>query len=95
MHRFGFSYKKTSKVKVAFDNNYFVAQRVFYFRKLDELRKAGALVMFHDDETWVNIGEEKMSIWIDERRKSGQLGILFDITCIYLSIQALGWQYLL
>jgi hypothetical protein len=39
----------TSKVKVAPDDNSFVAQRAFYFRKLDELRKAGALIMFHDE----------------------------------------------
>jgi transposase len=66
MHRLGFSYKRTNNVKVALDDNFFVAQRAFYFRKLDELRKAGALIMFHD-ETWVNIGEEKRSIWIDDR----------------------------
>jgi hypothetical protein len=39
----------TSKVKVAPDDNSFVAQRAFYFPKLDELRKAGALIMFHDE----------------------------------------------
>lgn len=66
MHRLGFSYKRTSKVKVALDDNFFVAQRAFYFRKLDELREADASIMFHD-ETWVNIGEEKRSIWIDDR----------------------------
>ena len=66
MHRLGFSYKRTSKVQFALDDNCFVAQRAFYFRKLDELRKVGALIMFHD-ETWVNIGEEKRSIWIDDR----------------------------
>ena len=41
-------------------------QRAFYFRKHDELRETDALIMFHD-ETWVNIGEEKRSIWIDDR----------------------------
>ena len=67
MHRLGFLYKMINKIKVPFDNNFFVAQRGFY-RKIDELRKAGALIMFHD-ETWVNIGEEKRSIWIDDRRQ--------------------------
>jgi transposase len=66
MHRLGFSYKMTNKVKVALDDNSFVAQRAFYFRKLDELRECDALIMFHD-ETWVNTGEEKRSIWIDNR----------------------------
>jgi transposase len=66
MHRLGFSYKMTNKVKVALDDNSFVAQRAFYFRKLDELRECDALIMFHD-ETWVNIGEEKRSIWIDNQ----------------------------
>ena len=94
MHRLGFSYKKTSKVKVALDDNSFVAQRAFYFRKLDELRKAGALIMFHD-ETWVNMGEEKRSIWIDDRGKGGirktngkggKLEISSNIICMYVCI---------
>lgn len=65
MHRLGFSYRKTSKVKVALDDNTFVAQRAFYFRKLTDLRQSGALIMYHD-ETWANVGEEKRSIWIDD-----------------------------
>lgn len=97
MHRLGFSYKTTSKVKVALDNNSFIAQRAFYFRQLDELRKAGALIMFHD-ETWVNIGEEKRSIWIDEygkgrirktNGKSDELDILFDAICMYSTVNEL------
>ena len=66
MHRLGFSYKMTNKIKVALDDISFVAQRAFYFRKLDELRECDALIMFHD-ETWVNTGEEKRSIWIDNQ----------------------------
>jgi len=65
MHRLGFSYQKTSKVKLALDDNTFVAQRASYFRKLTDLRQSGALIMYHD-ETWVNVGEEKRSIWIDD-----------------------------
>lgn len=65
MHRLGFSYRKTSKVKLALDGITFVAQRASYFRKLTDLRQSGALIMYHD-ESWVNVGEEKRSIWIDD-----------------------------
>ncbi|CAF4145912.1 unnamed protein product [Rotaria sp. Silwood2] len=58
----------TSKVKVLLDDNSFVAQRACYFRKINELRKADALILFHD-ETWVNINEEKRSIWVDDSGK--------------------------
>ncbi|CAF4716843.1 unnamed protein product, partial [Rotaria sp. Silwood2] len=61
IHRLGFTYQMTSKVKVLLDDNSFVAQRACYFRKINELRKADALILFHD-ETWVNINEEKRSI---------------------------------
>ena len=54
------------KLKVPLDSAFFVAQRVFYFREIDELRKVHTSIMFHD-ETWVNVGEEKRSIWIDDR----------------------------
>lgn len=49
MYCLGFSYKRTSKVKLALDDNTFVAQCAFYFRKLDELRQAGVLILFHDE----------------------------------------------
>ncbi len=80
-------------MKVALDDNFFVAQRTFYLRKLDELRKAGALIMFHD-EAWVNIGEEKRSIWIDDRGqgrirktdgKGNKLRILLVTVFIHIS----------
>ena len=50
---------------VPLDSPSFVAQRASYFRRLDDLRKSGALIYYHD-ETWCNVGEEKRSIWIDE-----------------------------
>ncbi|CAF4761764.1 unnamed protein product [Rotaria sp. Silwood2] len=68
IHRLGFTYQMTSKVKVLLDDNSFVAQRACYFRKINELRKADALILFHD-ETWVNINEEKRSIWVDDSGK--------------------------
>ncbi|CAF4643608.1 unnamed protein product, partial [Rotaria sp. Silwood2] len=72
IHRLGFTYQMTSKVKVLLDDNSLVAQRACYFRKINELRKADALILFHG-ETWVNINEEKRSIWVDDSGK-GRLG---------------------
>ena len=34
---------------VLLNNNFFIAQRAFYFRKIDELHKAGDLIMFHGE----------------------------------------------
>ena len=65
MKRLGFTYKQTSKVAVPLDSSSFLAQRGAYFRRLDDLRRNGALIYYHD-ETWCNVGEEKRSIWIDE-----------------------------
>jgi hypothetical protein len=65
MKRLGFSYKQTSKVALPLDSVSFVAQRAVYFRRLDELRDAGAHIYFHD-ETWCNVGEEKRCVWLDE-----------------------------
>lgn len=64
LHRIGFSYKSTAKVKIPLDNICFVAQRAKFFRKMDELRDGNALVFFHD-ETWINSSTEKKSIWAD------------------------------
>ena len=66
MRRLGFSYKPTSKIPVLLDDVSFVAQRESYFRRLNELRKSDAFIYYHD-ETWLNAGEEKRSIWIDEK----------------------------
>ncbi|CAF1638577.1 unnamed protein product, partial [Didymodactylos carnosus] len=63
--RLGFSYKQTSKVPVPLDAPSFVSQRAAYFRRIDDLRASGAHIYWHD-ETWVNVGEEKRSIWLDE-----------------------------
>ncbi|CAF3236218.1 unnamed protein product [Rotaria sp. Silwood2] len=68
LHRIGFSYKSTTKVKIPLDNICFVAQRAKFFRKMDELRDANALVFFHD-ESWINSGTEKTSIWVDNDGK--------------------------
>ena len=68
MHRLGFTSQMTRKVKILLDDNSFVAQRACYFRKINELPKADALILFHD-ETWVNINEGKRSIWIDDSGK--------------------------
>ena len=54
------------QIKILLDLNLFVAERAFYFRKIDELRETGTLITFHN-ETRVNIGEEKRSIGIDDR----------------------------
>ncbi|CAF4321303.1 unnamed protein product [Didymodactylos carnosus] len=66
MRRLGFSYKSMPKIPVLLDDVSFVAQRAFYFRRLTELRESGAFIYFHD-ETWLNAGQEKRSIWIDEK----------------------------
>ncbi|CAF1538966.1 unnamed protein product [Rotaria magnacalcarata] len=68
IHRLGFTYQMTSKAKVLLDNNSFVAQRACNFHKINELRKADALMLFYD-EIWVNINEEKRSTWIDDSGK--------------------------
>ncbi len=50
------------------DGGHFVAQRASYFRHLDALRAAGALIYYHD-ETWLGAGEEKRNIWVDDQGK--------------------------
>ncbi|CAF3911271.1 unnamed protein product [Rotaria sordida] len=42
-----------------------VAQRAYFFRKMDHLRQENARV-YYDDETWCNMGEEKKSIWFND-----------------------------
>ncbi|CAF1520726.1 unnamed protein product, partial [Rotaria sordida] len=42
-----------------------VAQRAYFFRKMDHLRQENAHVYYHD-ETWCNMGEEKKSIWFND-----------------------------
>ncbi|CAF4809916.1 unnamed protein product, partial [Rotaria sp. Silwood2] len=61
LHRIGFRYKSTTKVKIPLDHVSFVAQRAKFYRKIDELRMADALIFYHD-ESWLNVGEEKRSI---------------------------------
>ncbi|CAF3293354.1 unnamed protein product [Rotaria sp. Silwood2] len=68
MRQLGFSYKATAKSPVLLDEVHFVAQRASYFRYLDELRAAGALIYYHD-ETWLGAGEEKRNIWVDDQGK--------------------------
>ncbi|CAF3489352.1 unnamed protein product [Rotaria socialis] len=58
LHRISFSYKSPAKVKIPLYNICFVAQRAKFFRKMDALRDANSLVLFHD-ETWINSGIEK------------------------------------
>jgi len=65
MHRLGFTYKSTTKGKLPFDSNSMVAQRAYFFRKMDHLRQENAHVYYHD-ETWCNMGEEKKSIWFND-----------------------------
>ncbi|CAF0973871.1 unnamed protein product, partial [Didymodactylos carnosus] len=62
-------YKSTPKIPVLLDDVSFVARRAFYFPCLTELRESDAFIYFHD-ETWLNAGEEKRSIWIDEKGES-------------------------
>ncbi|CAF4770778.1 unnamed protein product, partial [Rotaria sp. Silwood2] len=64
LHRIGFRYKSSTKVKILLDHVSFVAQRAKFYRKIDELRMADALIFYHD-ESWLNVGEEKRSIWVD------------------------------
>lgn len=52
-------------MKMRLDDITFVAARAKYFRKLDQLRADGALI-FYQDETWSNAGDERRSIWIAE-----------------------------
>ena len=83
LYRIWFSYKLTKNIKIPFDQIQFVAQRAIYYRKLDELRAADSLVFYHD-ESWLNIGEEKQSIWMDSeergriRKTEGKDMILFE-----------------
>ncbi|CAF3021399.1 unnamed protein product [Rotaria sp. Silwood2] len=67
LYRIGFSYKSTKNIKIPLDHVSFVAQRAIYYRKIDELRAADSLIFYHD-ESWLNIGEEKQSIWVDRNR---------------------------
>ena len=56
----GFLYKTANKVKVPLDDIKFVAQRAFFFQKIDELRRNNTKIFFHA-ETWTNDGQ---SVWI-------------------------------
>ena len=64
LHRIGFRYKSTTKVKIPLDYVSFVAQCAKFYRKIDELRMNDALIFYHD-ESWLYVGEEKRSIWVD------------------------------
>lgn len=69
-------------MKIPLDSNTFAAARASYFRTVDGLRESHAQIYFHD-ESWINLGEEKQSIWILEgegriRRSDGRgLFIIF------------------
>lgn len=52
-------------MKIPLDDISFIAARAKYFRILDELRADDAMI-FYQDETWSNAGDEKRSIWIAE-----------------------------
>ena len=52
-------------MKLPLDDISFIAARAKYFRTLDELRADNAII-FYQDETWSNVGDEKTSIWIAE-----------------------------
>lgn len=41
MKKLGFSYKRTSKMRVSMDSTIFIAQRASYFRKLDGIHRSG------------------------------------------------------
>lgn len=68
MKLIGFKYKQTAKSKIFLDSTSFQAQRAYYFRKLDELRFANAILYYHD-ETWLNKNEEKTVIWFDSEQR--------------------------
>lgn len=50
-------------MKIPLDDISFIAARAKYFRTLDKLRADNALI-FYQDETWTNAGDERRSIWI-------------------------------
>jgi hypothetical protein len=50
-------------VKIPLDDISFIAARAKYFRTLDKLR-ADKVLIFYQDETWTNAGEERRSIWV-------------------------------
>ncbi|CAF3941892.1 unnamed protein product, partial [Rotaria sordida] len=54
-----------SEIRVPMDSMVLMAQQASYFRKLDEIRQNGTMIYYHD-ETWINTGEEKRSIWVNE-----------------------------
>ena len=61
-------------MKVALDSQDFVVARARYFQKVEELRKAKAHIFYHD-ETWLNLREVKISIWVldgEGRLKKGE-----------------------
>ena len=64
LHRIGFRYKSTTKVKIPLDYVSFVAQCAKFYQKIDELRRDDVLIFYHD-ESWLNVGEEKRSVWVD------------------------------
>ena len=72
MKKLGFAYKKTSKVIVPFDSPFYMAARARYFAKINELRKNGTLIFWHD-ETWCNQNEEKTFIWTNSDTGTGRL----------------------
>ena len=61
MKLIGFQCKQTTKAEIFLDSTTFQAQRVWYFRKLNELRCANSILYYHD-ETWLNKNEEKTVI---------------------------------
>ena len=63
MKKFGFRYKTANKVKVPLDDIKFVAQRAFFFRKIDELRRSSTIILFHN-ETRTNGDDERRSVWV-------------------------------
>jgi len=71
MKKIGFAYKRTSKVVVPLDSLFFMAARARYFSKIDELRKNGTVIFWHN-ETWCNRNEEKTFVWTDRDTGTGR-----------------------
>ncbi|CAF4188208.1 unnamed protein product, partial [Rotaria sordida] len=61
----GFTYQRTSQVKIPLDSNSFIASRARYFETMKQLRDSHAQIYFQD-ESWINLGDVRKNIWVYE-----------------------------
>ncbi|CAF1305118.1 unnamed protein product [Rotaria sp. Silwood1] len=92
LYRIKLSYKSTKRIKIPLGHVSFVAQRARYYRKIDELRAANALIFYHD-KSWLNIGEVKQFIWVDSNRIA--ISAMMNINGFHLpSVDIFSWSKL-